>query len=60
MPCNSNDLEMLIDIIDSIVQMRKLRLRIPSLQKQTHSHRDKSCGCQGGERREWDGLGVWV
>ena len=25
--------------------------------KQTHGHREQTCGCQGGER-EWDGLGI--
>ena len=25
-------------------------------QKQTHKHREETCGCQGGER---EGLGVW-
>ena len=28
-------------------------------QKQTHRHREQSCGCQGGGVREWDGWGVW-
>ena len=28
-------------------------------QKQTHKHREQTCGCQGGETKEWDGLGVW-
>ena len=23
--------------------------------KQTHRHREQTCGCQGGEGREWDG-----
>ena len=26
--------------------------------KQTHRHREQTCGCQEGGRREWDGLGV--
>ena len=25
-------------------------------QKQTHGQREQTCGCQGGEGREWDGL----
>ena len=25
-------------------------------QKQTHRHREQTCGCQGGAGREWDGL----
>ena len=28
-------------------------------QKQTHRHREQTCGCQRGERRKWDGWGVW-
>ena len=28
-------------------------------QKQIHRHREQTCGCQGVEGREWDGLGVW-
>ena len=27
--------------------------------QQTDSHREQTCGCQGGGGREWDGLGVW-
>ena len=27
--------------------------------KQKETHRDQTCGCQGRERRERDGLGVW-
>ena len=27
--------------------------------KQTHGHREQTCGCQGGGGREWDGLEVW-
>ena len=23
------------------------------------SHREQTCGCQGGGGKEWDGLGVW-
>ena len=26
--------------------------------KQTHKHREQTCGCQGGGEREWDRLGV--
>ena len=25
-------------------------------QKQTQGHEEQPCGCQGGGRREWDGL----
>ena len=28
-------------------------------QKQTHRHREQTCGYQGGEQREQEGLGVW-
>ena len=28
-------------------------------QRQTHRLREQTWGCQKGEVREWDGLGVW-
>ena len=28
-------------------------------QKQTHRLKEQICGCQGGEGKEWDRLGVW-
>ena len=28
-------------------------------QKQTHRHREQTCGCQEGEGRKWDGWGDW-
>ena len=28
-------------------------------QKQTHRYREQTCGCQGGERWESEGVGVW-
>ena len=28
-------------------------------QKQTHRHREQTCGCQGEEGWGKDGLGVW-
>ena len=28
-------------------------------QKQTHRHKEQTCGCQRGGRRNWDGRGVW-
>ena len=28
-------------------------------QKQTHRHREQTCGCQGGRGWGRDGLGVW-
>ena len=27
--------------------------------KQTHVHGEQTCGCQGEEEREQNGLGVW-
>ena len=33
-------------------------MNLPMKQKQTHRHRDQTCGCQGGGERR-DGLGVW-
>ena len=30
-----------------------------TLKKQTHRHREQTCGCQGGGGWERDGLGVW-
>ena len=30
----------------------------PTKQKQTHRHREQTCGCQGGNGREWDGWGI--
>ena len=27
--------------------------------KQTHRHREQTCGCQGGGGKKWDGWGVW-
>ena len=34
-------------------------MNISTKQKQTHSHREQTCDCQGGGRREWDGRGAW-
>ena len=28
-------------------------------QKQTHRHREQTCGSQGGVEKEWDEEGVW-
>lgn len=28
-------------------------------EKQTHWHREHTCGCHGRGEWEWDGLGVW-
>ena len=34
-------------------------MNLPMKQKQTHRHREQTCGCQGGGRRWRNGLGVW-
>ena len=34
-------------------------MNLSTKQKQTHRHGERNCGCQGGEVREWDRLGVW-
>ena len=35
-------------------------MKLSAKQKQTHGHREQTCGCQGGGgRRKWDGWGVW-
>ena len=28
-------------------------------QRQTHEHREQTCGCQGRRGRKWDVLGTW-
>ena len=33
------------------------QMNLSAKQKETHRHREQTCGCQGG-RGEWDGLGV--
>ena len=35
------------------------QMNLSTKQKETYSHRDQTCGCQGRGRRERDGLGVW-
>ena len=35
-------------------------MNLPTKQKQTHRPREETCGCQGGEKRERDGWGVWL
>ena len=47
----------MISLICGIETMAQVNL--PTEQKQTHRHRDDSCGCQGGGEREWDGWRVW-
>ena len=34
-------------------------MNLSTKQKQTHGSRERTCGCQGGEGREWDEQGVW-
>ena len=34
------------------------QMNLSTKQKQTHRHREQTCGCQGRGGREWDGLGV--
>ena len=34
-------------------------MNLSTKQKQTHRHREQTCGCQGGGGKKWDGLGVW-
>ena len=34
-------------------------MNISTKQKQTHRHREQTCGCQGGGGWEREGLGVW-
>ena len=34
------------------------QMNLSTKQKQTHRHREKTCGCQGGGEMWEDGLGV--
>ena len=34
-------------------------MKLSMKQKQTHGHREQTCGCQGGGRWGKDGLGGW-
>ena len=34
-------------------------MNLPMNQKQTHRHREQTCGCQGGGGWGRDGVGVW-
>ena len=34
-------------------------MNLSTKQKQTHRHRELSCGCQGGSGQRRDGLEVW-
>ena len=35
------------------------KMNLFTKQKQTHRHREQTCGCQGGWACGWDGVGVW-
>ena len=34
-------------------------MNLTTEQKQTHRHREQTCGCRWGEGLKRDGLGVW-
>ena len=34
-------------------------MNLSTKHKPSYRHGEQTCGCQGGEKREWDGLGVW-
>ena len=36
------------------------QMNLSTKQKQTHIHREQTCGCQGEEGRKWDGQGFGV
>ena len=36
-----------------------IQMNLSTKQKQTHRHREQTCGYQGGGEWERDGLGVW-
>ena len=35
------------------------QINLSTKQKQTLKHTEEICDCQGGDRVQWDGLGVW-
>ena len=47
----------ILSLISGIQNMAQMNLSMK--QKQTHRHGEQTCGCQGGERREWDGQRIW-
>ena len=47
----------MIALICGVLNMAQMNLSLK--QKQTHRHREQTCGCQGEAGREGDGLGVW-
>ena len=34
-------------------------MNLSTEEKETHRHREQTCGCQEGDRREWDKWEVW-
>ena len=36
-----------------------IQMNLSVKQKQTHRHREQTCGCQGEGKWEKNGLGVW-
>ena len=47
----------MISLICRIENMAQMNLS--TKEKQTHGHREWTCGCQGGGDRKWEGWGVW-
>ena len=39
--------------------LKYAKMNLSTKQKETHRHREQTCGCHGGGGREWDGWGVW-
>ena len=46
----------MISLIYGMQNMAQINL--PTKQRQTHSHREQTCGCQGGGESERVGVGV--
>ena len=46
----------MVSLISGIQNM--VQMNLSTEQKWTHRHREQTWGCQGGEGRKWDGLGV--
>ena len=42
-----------------VTHLWNLKYGLSTKHKEIHRHREQTCGCQGGVRREWDGLGGW-
>ena len=41
------------------IEKKMIQMNLFMKQKQTHRHREQTCGCQGGGIWGRDGLGVW-